>query len=218
MRVVMMFLLWGFILFMPQKVFSQPAGAPLPGRMDDAFKSPGQERPEAVPRTMQNLTVPAGQFPSAAQNAQPPNSISGSQTTKPAPGASGGTPASSGSTTSSTKTGESEQDQPADQETPFVEIKKLSSEANLFSLELRNVDLADLFRIVAHDYKLNILIDKDIKGTVTASLSNISLEEALDQIARMNNIILEKQGNVILVKSRVITKIFVLKNIDARVI
>lgn len=230
MRIVIVFLLWGFF-FMPQKVFSQPAGAPFPGGTDDSFNSSGSGRPDTLPRTMQTPqettspmaqppiggTASTGQSPNTVQNTQSPQSVSNAQTTKSSPDASGGTPAAAGSTKSSTDTGEAK-DQSADQQTPFVEIKKLPAEANLYSLELRNVDLADLFRIVAHDYKLNILIDKDIKGTVTASLSNISLEEALDQIAKMNNVILEKQGNVLLVKSRVITKIFVLKNIDARVI
>ncbi len=232
MRLVIMFLLLEFILFVPQKIFSQPTGALLAGKMDDTSKSPGPERPEAVQRIMQSseqttspmtqpplgATAPAAQFPGAAQDVQPPKSIQDAQTPKPAMEASGGTSASMGSTKASTKAGESAKDQPADQQSPFIEIKKLSAEANLYSLELRNVDLADLFRIIAHDYKLNILIDKNIKGTVTASLSNISLEEALDQIAQMHNIILEKQGNVILVKPRFITKIFILKNIDAHVI
>ena len=59
---------------------------------------------------------------------------------------------------------------------PVLEIKRLESEAALYSIELRDVQLNDLFRVIAHDYNLNILIDPAVSGTITASFTNISLE------------------------------------------
>jgi len=97
-----------------------------------------------------------------------------------------------------------------------LEIKKLSGSKNLFSIELREAELADIFRVIAHDFNLNILVDKNVKGKVTASFTNISLEEAIEKIAEMNNLRLEKKGNVIIVKPNLITKVFRLKYISAK--
>ena len=86
---------------------------------------------------------------------------------------------------------------------------------NLYSIELRNVELKDFFRVIAHDYNLNILVDENIQGKVTASLTNISLKEALERIAEMNNLVLKKEGNVIIVKPNLVTRIFILKHVEA---
>jgi len=99
---------------------------------------------------------------------------------------------------------------------PLLEIKRLESEEPLYSIELRDVQLADLFRVIAHDYNLNILIDKEITGTITASFTNVSLEEALDSIAEMHNLSLEKKGNILRVVPNLITKTVVLKYIEAK--
>jgi len=96
---------------------------------------------------------------------------------------------------------------------PVLSIKETSN--NLYSIELRNVELKDFFRVIAHDYNLNILVDENIQGKVTASLTNISLKEALERIAEMNNLVLKKEGNVIIVKPNLITRIFILKHVEA---
>jgi type II secretory pathway component HofQ len=96
---------------------------------------------------------------------------------------------------------------------PILSIKKVNG--NLYSMELRDVDLKDFFRVVAYDYNLNILIDENVQGKVTASLTNISLEEALERIASMNNLVLKKEGNVIIIKPNLVTKVFILKHVEA---
>ena len=97
-----------------------------------------------------------------------------------------------------------------------MEIKRLESESPLYSIELRDVQLSDLFRVIAHDYNLNILMDQDITGTITASFTNISLEEALGAIAEMSNLSLEKKGNIIKIKPNLVTETIVLKYIEAK--
>ncbi len=96
---------------------------------------------------------------------------------------------------------------------PMLSIKKINN--SLYSMELRDVELKDFFRVVAHDYNLNILIDENVQGKVTASLTNISLEEALERIASMNNLVLKKEGNVIIIKPNLVTKVFILKHVEA---
>jgi len=98
---------------------------------------------------------------------------------------------------------------------PFLGIKKTDKNTELYSIELRDVELTDFFRVIAHDYQLNILVDKDIKGKVYASLTNISIEDAMQEIAHMNNIQIEKRGNVLVVKPYLDSKVFFLNHIKA---
>lgn len=104
---------------------------------------------------------------------------------------------------------------PAEPE-PVMEIKQLAADKPLYSFELRDVEIGDLFRLLAHDYKLNLLVDKDVSGQVTASLTEVSLEEALQTIAQAQNLKLEKKGNILWVVPHLITKIFILKYIEAK--
>lgn len=97
-----------------------------------------------------------------------------------------------------------------------LEIRRLEAEEPLYSIELRDVELVDLFRVIAHDYNLNILVDKDVGGKITASFTNISLEEALKAIAEISNLLFEKKGNIIRISPHIITRAFNLKYIEAR--
>jgi len=97
-----------------------------------------------------------------------------------------------------------------------LEIKRLEAEEPAYSIELRNVELVDLFRVIAHDYNFNILVDKDVSGKITASFTNISLEEAMAGIAEMSNLVLQKKGNMIKLSPNLITKIFTLKYLEAK--
>ncbi len=98
---------------------------------------------------------------------------------------------------------------------PVFEVKRLDTKEPRYSIELRNVELGDLFRTFAYNYKLNLLIDKRVKGSVTASFTNISLEEALQRIAQMNNLTLKKEGDVTIVKPNLVTRMFVLRYVKA---
>lgn len=99
---------------------------------------------------------------------------------------------------------------------PVFRVKEVGDD--LFSIELRDVEIGDLLRVLAHDYKLNIVIDKEASGRVTASFSNITLEEALERIAENNNLAVKKIGNVIKVVPNLVSKTFVLKYMEAKVL
>ena len=98
---------------------------------------------------------------------------------------------------------------------PVMDIKRLETEKPLYSFELRDVNITDLFRVLAHDYKLNLMVDKDVQGKVTASLTSVSLEEALDTIAESQNLILKKKGSIIKIVPNLVTKTFTLKYVEA---
>jgi hypothetical protein len=96
-----------------------------------------------------------------------------------------------------------------------IQIKRLETAEPLYSFELRDVEASDLFRILAHDYKLNLLVDNDVRGKITASMTSISLEEALNSIAESLNLKLVKKGNIIRVSPHFVTQVFKLKYLKA---
>jgi type II secretory pathway component HofQ len=111
------------------------------------------------------------------------------------------------------QTGESSQENGSEQ-APVLRIDQLDQDH--FSMEFRNLDIGDLLRVVAHNYNLNILVDPKVKGTVTASFSNVTLDEALDVILSNNNLLLEKHGSILKVSPNLVSKVFLLNHIEAK--
>lgn len=97
---------------------------------------------------------------------------------------------------------------------PLMEVKRLEKEKPEYSIELRQVPLQDFFRLVAHDYDLNVIVDEKVEGKITASFTNVSLQEALDIIAQQKGLVLNKKGKIITIKPNFITKNIPLKNIN----
>lgn len=97
----------------------------------------------------------------------------------------------------------------------ITELGRVPDAEPRLAIELREADIGDVFRIFAHDYQLNLLIDKQVRGTVTASLTNVSIQEALEAIAAMNRLTLTRQGNIVKVARHLVTKTFRLKHVEA---
>ncbi len=104
----------------------------------------------------------------------------------------------------------------ADEDAPVLEIKKSNENSSLFIIELKNADLVDFFRVLAHSYRLNILVGEKVQGKITASFTGVTLEEVLERIADMYNLKMEKRGNVIFIKPNLVTKVFYLRHIEAK--
>ena len=98
----------------------------------------------------------------------------------------------------------------------IIQINPVDEKEALYSFELRDAEVSDVFRILAHDYKLNLMVDKDVQGKVTATLSSVTLDEALEAIAESQNLVLEKKSNIVKVSPNLITKTFTLKYIEAK--
>jgi type II secretory pathway component GspD/PulD (secretin) len=77
------------------------------------------------------------------------------------------------------------------------------------SVSFRNVDIVDVLKAFSEDYGINIVIEEDIKGTVTANFDGAEVGDALDAILSMVGCGWEQRGNVILVfQSRPVRKVF----------
>lgn len=98
---------------------------------------------------------------------------------------------------------------------PVVKIRKLGEGSQTYSFELKDADIRDVFKVLAYDHKLNLLVDKDVQGTITATMSEVSLGQFLDAVSKSLNLVIENNGDFSIVKPDLITRIFILKHIEA---
>jgi type IV pilus assembly protein PilQ len=69
-------------------------------------------------------------------------------------------------------------------------------------LDVKNADLANVFRLLAEVGHVNIVVAGELTGTITLSLKRVPWDQALDVIARAKDLAIERDGNVILVTKR----------------
>ncbi len=65
------------------------------------------------------------------------------------------------------------------------------------SVNLKDVDLKDFFRLIHEISGLNIVLDPNVKGTVTLVLDDVPWDQALDIVLKNNALDRELQGNVL---------------------
>jgi type IV pilus secretin PilQ/predicted competence protein len=65
------------------------------------------------------------------------------------------------------------------------------------SLNLKDVDLKDFFRLIHEISGLNILIDPNVTGTVTLVIDNVPWDQALDIVLKNNNLGKALEGSVL---------------------
>lgn len=99
---------------------------------------------------------------------------------------------------------------------PVMKIRQLEKESQIYSFELKDADIRDVFKVLAYDHKLNLLVDNEVQGMITATMSEVSLGHFLEAIAKSLNLVIENNGNFFIVKPDLITRVFVLKYIEAR--
>ena len=75
---------------------------------------------------------------------------------------------------------------------PMAATKKVS-------LDYKNADLTDVLKAMSYSYNLNIVIAKDVAGQVSAQLTDISLDEALNAILSGSSYSYVRKGNIVYV-------------------
>jgi type IV pilus secretin PilQ/predicted competence protein len=65
------------------------------------------------------------------------------------------------------------------------------------SVDLRDVDLRDFFRLIHEISGLNVVLDPSVKGTVTLVLDSVPWDQALDIVMRNNGLTNQLDGNVL---------------------
>ena len=65
------------------------------------------------------------------------------------------------------------------------------------SLNLKDADLKDFFRLIHEISGLNVVLDPNVRGTVTIVLDDVPWDQALDIVLKNNNLERELDGNVL---------------------
>src|SRR5687767_13890399 len=64
-------------------------------------------------------------------------------------------------------------------------------------IHVNDASLVEVLRMLSLQSQKNIVCSKDVRGTVTANLYNVTIREALDQILHMNGYAYREKGNFI---------------------
>ena len=83
---------------------------------------------------------------------------------------------------------------------PIGPVKGYSGEA--ISVNLKDVDLKDFFRLIHEISGLNVVLDPTVKGSVTLVLDEVPWDQALDIVMRNNGLNKELDGNVLRIATR----------------
>jgi type IV pilus assembly protein PilQ len=70
------------------------------------------------------------------------------------------------------------------------------------SVNLKDVDLADFFRLIHEVSGLNVVVDPSVKGTFTMVLDNVPWDQALDIVLKNNSLDKQLDGNVLRIATR----------------
>ncbi len=71
----------------------------------------------------------------------------------------------------------------------------------MISLDLKGMDIRDVLKILSQKSGLNIVADKDVKGTVSIYLRDVDVMNALDIIVSTNHLAYEEKGTLIRIMS-----------------
>ncbi|HLJ41065.1 MAG TPA: type IV pilus secretin PilQ [Candidatus Acidoferrales bacterium] len=74
------------------------------------------------------------------------------------------------------------------------------------SVNLKNVDLQDFFRLIHEISGLNVVVDPGVKGTLTLVLDNVPWDQALDIVLKNNDLDKQLDGNVLRIASKATVK------------
>lgn len=69
------------------------------------------------------------------------------------------------------------------------------------TVEVLESDVVTLLTSIAHLSDINLILDDSVEGRVSLSLKNVEPEEALHLIAKVKNLIIQREGNVFIVRS-----------------
>jgi type IV pilus assembly protein PilQ len=172
----------------------------------------------AVQTTDAPQTTPAAQAPETAQTAPATQTAApqAAEMTQTAPAAQTAQPAQSAPATQTVQTAQAAQPtQTAQASTPtFQPAVNLAAEqkgegklvtpittakytGEPISVNLKDVDLKDFFRLIHEISGLNVVLDPQVKGSLTIVLDDVPWDQALDIVLKNNELARQLDGNVL---------------------
>src|SRR5271165_6811613 len=151
--------------------------------------------PRAVPaRSAKTLNIAAPHFALPAQPTRPDNSVQ--QAAQQA--------VQQANTAASTMAAQTPVAQTPATPAPSVSGGKYSGEP--ISVNLKDVDLRDFFRLIHEISGLNVVLDPAVKGTLTIVLDEVPWDQALDIVLQNNGLDKQLNGNVLRIATRTTLK------------
>lgn len=65
------------------------------------------------------------------------------------------------------------------------------------SLDVKDLDIRDFFFFIADISKMNVILDPDVKGTVTMKVHDVPWDQLMDLVCRTHGLGYELNGNVV---------------------
>jgi type IV pilus assembly protein PilQ len=170
-----------------QEAHSQPSVVKPAQKQDRA-----EAKKAAVEKSVdaQNFRLPATLSGNAALAAPVPQTLSAAAATSAVPQAA----------QVIAKPAVADASQPAMAQPVAAPIKGYTGEA--ISVNLKDVDLKDFFRLIHEISGLNVVLDPTVKGSVTLVLDEVPWDQALDIVMRNNGLSKELDGNVLRIATR----------------
>jgi type IV pilus assembly protein PilQ len=84
-------------------------------------------------------------------------------------------------------------------ETPQTTQELSISETGLVSIDFRDADIQNIFKVLALKSGVNIVVSPAVTGVVSIQLKNVPWEEALDVIVKTYGFAMERRGNIIMI-------------------
>lgn len=83
---------------------------------------------------------------------------------------------------------------------------KTENSKNLITLDVKDLELKDILKIISQASGLNIIMDNDVKATVTITLTDVTWQTALDNILKINELTYKKHNNIIRIMTQATLK------------
>ncbi|MBZ5536055.1 MAG: type IV pilus secretin PilQ [Acidobacteriia bacterium] len=86
---------------------------------------------------------------------------------------------------------------PVPQAASNAPIGSAAATSDIISLDLRDVDIRDFFRLIHEVSGLNVILDPSVRGTLTIALKDVPWEQALRIVLLNNQLTSKLEGNVL---------------------
>ncbi len=102
----------------------------------------------------------------------------------------------------------------------------LAQDKKMITLDVKDMEITDVIRMIADQSGLNIVTSKNVRGRVSIALTDVDVEAALDAILKVNNCTYVKEAGIIQIYTlpefkqkeqftKVITRVYSLEHIKA---
>jgi type IV pilus assembly protein PilQ len=173
----------GLLFMAASSVYYGQAVAAAPGKAGSAA-SGAKAAPGATDVRMLDDLVPGASTPATPATGAPASTTA---TDKPSAGSAG--------TTASNPDAPAAEPAPAKPEGRSVSKSEVNvSDEGTVEIHVNDANLVEVLRMLSLQSQKNIICSKEVRGTVTANLYNVTIREALDQILHMNGYAYREKG------------------------